>query len=76
MKNYNVFGEESLGESSKEQKPLKLAIIGAGKPTSEPPEEQEELWDEVLNYCANHYINDVRVREYMQKNFIIHRKRD
>jgi hypothetical protein len=31
--------------------------------------ESREIWDEVLNYCQEHYINDVRVLEYLMKHY-------
>lgn len=50
-------------------------IIKEGKKVESHGEEtQEQLWNEMLDYCQTHYINDVRVREYLEKRFTITRK--
>lgn len=46
--------------------------------TSPPPpvntEKQTDLWDEVLTYCADRFVNDIRVLEYLSKRYEIKRK--
>lgn len=43
---------------------------------SPPPQEsdQKQLWDEVLNTCETHVINDIRLLEKLSKQFILTRK--
>lgn len=39
-----------------------------------PQAESREVWDEMLNYCEEHHISDVRVLEYLMKHYSLTRK--
>lgn len=38
---------------------------------SESPKNQAELWDEVLNTCQGHYINDIRLLEMLSAQYTL-----